>query len=81
MKNEMTKVLGDWGFTNRLNRIIKPKSGRCVMLAIDHGYFGNIPGQLKDFSNLHPLEIILLLLTKPMVSSLQRVKNQVFRVR
>ena len=30
-------VIGDWGFQNRLNRIIKPKSGRCVMLAVDHG--------------------------------------------
>ncbi|MFX1238999.1 MAG: 3-hydroxy-5-phosphonooxypentane-2,4-dione thiolase [Promethearchaeota archaeon] len=51
----MTNVIGDWGFSNRLNRIIQPKSGRCVMLAIDHGYFGNIPGQLKDFKNLAPL--------------------------
>jgi putative autoinducer-2 (AI-2) aldolase len=25
------------------------------MLAVDHGYFGNIPGQLKDFKNLRPL--------------------------
>jgi len=48
-------VIGDWGFQNRLNRIIKPKSGRCVMLAIDHGYFGNIPGQLKCFSDMNPL--------------------------
>ena len=48
-------VVGDWGFKNRLNRIIKPKSGRCVMLAIDHGYFGNIPGQLKCFSDMSPL--------------------------
>ena len=48
-------VIGDWGFKNRLNRIIKPKSGRCVMLAIDHGYFGNIPGQLKCFSDMNPL--------------------------
>ncbi|NVM36390.1 MAG: 3-hydroxy-5-phosphonooxypentane-2,4-dione thiolase [Candidatus Lokiarchaeota archaeon] len=48
-------VVGDWGFQNRLNRIIKPKSGRCVMLAIDHGYFGNIPGQLKCFSDMSPL--------------------------
>ena len=24
---------------NRLSRIIKPKNGRCVMLAVDHGYF------------------------------------------
>lgn len=40
---------------NRLSRIIKPKTGRCVMLAIDHGYFGNIPGQLKNFKDLSPL--------------------------
>ena len=51
----MVKMVGDWGFQNRLNRIIKPKSGRCVMLAIDHGYFGNIPGQLKCFSDMSPL--------------------------
>jgi len=48
-------VVGDWGFQNRFNRIIKPKSGRCVMLAIDHGYFGNIPGQLKCFTDMKPL--------------------------
>jgi len=48
-------VVGDWGFQNRLNRIIRPKSGRCVMLAIDHGYFGNIPGQLKCFADMTPL--------------------------
>ncbi len=29
----------DWGFRNRLARIFSPKSGRTVMLAIDHGYF------------------------------------------
>lgn len=29
----------DWGFQNRLARIIKPKSGKTVMLAVDHGYF------------------------------------------
>jgi putative autoinducer-2 (AI-2) aldolase len=32
---------------NRLSRIIKPKSGHCVMLAVDHGYFGNVPGTLN----------------------------------
>ncbi len=47
--------VGDWGFRNRLSRILKPKTGRCVMLAIDHGYFGNIPGQLKSFETLSPL--------------------------
>lgn len=51
----MTSIVGDWGFRNRLSRIIKPKSGRCVMLAVDHGYFGNIPGQLKCFDDLDPL--------------------------
>ena len=29
----------DWGMQNRLSRIIKPGSGRTVMLAVDHGYF------------------------------------------
>ncbi len=46
-------MVGDWGFKNRFSRILK--GGRCVMLAIDHGYFGNIPGQLKCFSDMTPL--------------------------
>lgn len=29
----------DWGMKNRLSKIIKPNDGRCVMLAVDHGYF------------------------------------------
>ena len=29
----------DWGMKNRYSRIIKPDDGRCVMLAVDHGYF------------------------------------------
>jgi len=29
----------DWGMRNRLSRIIKPKDGRSLMLAVDHGYF------------------------------------------
>lgn len=29
----------DWGIKNRLSRIIKPETGRTVMLAVDHGYF------------------------------------------
>jgi putative autoinducer-2 (AI-2) aldolase len=29
----------NWGLKNRLSRIIKPKTGRTVMLAVDHGYF------------------------------------------
>lgn len=29
----------DWGMKNRLSRIIRPETGRSVMLAVDHGYF------------------------------------------
>jgi putative autoinducer-2 (AI-2) aldolase len=29
----------DWGMKNRLSKIIRPKDGRSVMLAVDHGYF------------------------------------------
>jgi len=29
----------DWGMKNRLSRIINPNTGKCVMLAVDHGYF------------------------------------------
>jgi putative autoinducer-2 (AI-2) aldolase len=29
----------DWGLKNRIARIIKPETGRTVMLAVDHGYF------------------------------------------
>ena len=29
----------DWGKQNRLSRIIKPATGKAVMLAVDHGYF------------------------------------------
>jgi len=29
----------DWGLNNRISRIIKPDTGRSVMLAVDHGYF------------------------------------------
>ncbi|MGD9673913.1 MAG: 3-hydroxy-5-phosphonooxypentane-2,4-dione thiolase [Candidatus Nitrosocosmicus sp.] len=29
----------DWGMKNRFSRIIKPDNARCVMLAVDHGYF------------------------------------------
>ena len=29
----------DWGMKNRFTNIIKPETGRTVMLAVDHGYF------------------------------------------
>ncbi len=56
---------------NRLARIIKPKSGHCVMLAVDHGYFGNVPGSLKCFGDLDPLfqYADALMLTRGMLRS------------
>src|SRR5579872_5299012 len=29
----------DWGLQNKISRMIKPSTGRSVMLACDHGYF------------------------------------------
>lgn len=29
----------DWGLKNRLSKIIRPEDRRCLMLAVDHGYF------------------------------------------
>jgi len=34
--------------SNRLNRIIKPETGRTVMLAVDHGYFLGAVQRLED---------------------------------
>ena len=39
----------NWGMKNRISRIIRPKTGRCVMLAVDHGYF---QGPTTGLSNL-----------------------------
>lgn len=38
----------DWGMRNRLSRIIKPDSGRTVMLAVDHGYFMGPTHRLEE---------------------------------
>lgn len=64
-------VIGDWGLQNRFNRIVNPKTGRCVMLAVDHGYFGNVPGTLKCFGDLEPLfeHADALMLTRGMLRS------------
>jgi putative autoinducer-2 (AI-2) aldolase len=46
----------DWGMKNRLSRIFNPKSGRTVMLAIDHGYFqGPTTGLERIDINILPL--------------------------
>ena len=46
----------DWGLENRLGRIINPKSGRTVMLAVDHGYFlGPTSGLEKPYETVKDL--------------------------
>lgn len=46
----------DWGMANRLNRILDPKSGRTVMLAVDHGYFlGPTSGLEEPWKTVEPL--------------------------
>jgi len=46
----------DWGMKNRISRILKPATGRTVMLAVDHGYFlGPTSGLEKPYETVEPL--------------------------
>ena len=46
----------DWGMQNRLSRIIQPKDGHTVMLAVDHGYYlGPIHKLEKPGETVRPL--------------------------
>ncbi len=46
----------DWGMKNRLSNIFDPKSGRTVMLAVDHGYFmGPTTGLERIDVTINPL--------------------------
>jgi putative autoinducer-2 (AI-2) aldolase len=46
----------DWGMRNRLSGIMRPDTGRCVMLAIDHGYFqGPTTGLERPGETVAPL--------------------------
>src|SRR6266702_8657309 len=38
----------DWGMKNRFSKIIKPETGRTVMLAVDHGYFMGPTRKLEE---------------------------------
>jgi putative autoinducer-2 (AI-2) aldolase len=40
----------EWGMKNRLSRMIRPDTGRIVMLAVDHGYFQGPTTGLRDFN-------------------------------
>ena len=45
-----------WGLKNRLSKIINPKTGKTVMLAVDHGYFkGPTTGLKTPKESLKPL--------------------------
>jgi len=41
----------DWGMKNRMSKIIRPEDNRCVMLAVDHGYFLGPTERLEVPSN------------------------------
>lgn len=59
-----------WGMKNRLSKIIKPKTGRTVMLAVDHGYFLGPTTGLENFREaVNPLTpyIDTLFLTRGML--------------
>jgi len=45
----------DFGIQNRLSKIFNPRTGKTVMLAVDHGYFQGPTTGLKDMRNIIPL--------------------------
>ncbi len=46
----------DWGMKNRLSRLIKPATGRSLILPIDHGYFLGPTRKLEDpWKTVEPL--------------------------
>lgn len=60
----------DWGMRNRLADVITPATGRCVMLAIDHGYFqGPTTGLERPGETIAPLlaHVDSLMLTRGML--------------
>jgi putative autoinducer-2 (AI-2) aldolase len=49
-------ILMDWGMKNRLSRIIRPETGRSLILPIDHGYFMGPTRGLEDpWKTVEPL--------------------------
>ncbi len=62
----------DWGYKNRLSRIIKPQTGRTVMLAVDHGYFLGPTYRLENvYTTVEPLmeQADALMLTRGILRS------------
>ena len=70
----------DFGMKNRLSRIINPRSGKTVMLAVDHGYFQGPTTGLKDLrKTVTPLltHADCLFITRGMVRNCIDPKNDV----
>ena len=42
----------DWGMKNRISKIINPKDGHTVMLAVDHGYFMGPTSGLENIKKM-----------------------------
>jgi putative autoinducer-2 (AI-2) aldolase len=47
-KRDKENSIMDFGMRNRLSNIINPRTGKTVMLAVDHGYFQGPTTGLKD---------------------------------
>src|SRR3990172_9394248 len=45
----------DFGIKNRLSNIINPKTGKTVMLAVDHGYFQGPTTGLRNMKDIIPI--------------------------
>lgn len=70
----------DFGMKNRLSRIMNPRSGKTVMLAVDHGYFQGPTTGLKDLKKtVTPLlaHADCLFITRGMVRNCIDPKNDV----
>jgi len=69
----------DWGMQNRISKIIRPETGRSVMLAVDHGYFLGPTRKLenpnKTISPLLPYADALMLTRGVLRSSVSDVTN------
>jgi len=70
----------DWGMRNRMAGIISPHRGRCVMLAIDHGYFqGPTSGLERPGETIAPLlpHADALMLTRGVLRNVVNAENRV----
>jgi putative autoinducer-2 (AI-2) aldolase len=70
----------EWGLKNRLSRIIKPETGKTLMLAVDHGYFlGPTSGLEKPGQTVEPLLPYAdsLMLTRGVLRTTVDAKNDI----